>query len=183
MSDIVVDPDISLRPYTPEHAELLSPLLEANRAYLEPWVRLPGLVADVESYRNVLSELQERQSRGEVGGGSIVYRGELVGDVNFDGGFWASTGHAVGISYWITEKFQGRGIVTRACERVVTLAFETPGIAKVELSAAAHNKRSRRIIERLGFRLDGVLRSELKRRDDLHDLAVYSMLRPEWLAR
>jgi len=182
MYDIFVDQDISLRRYDPRNAEQLFALLDANRAYLEPWVGVPRRAPDVPSYRKLLVDLERRQRAGEIVGGSIMYGGQFVGDARFDGNDWGNAGHAVGIAYWIGEEFQGQGIVTRSCKTLVGLAFGTPGIERVEISSAAENARSRRLAERLGFQLEGILRAELKRGDDLHDLAVYSMLRHEWLA-
>ncbi len=59
-----------------------------------------------------------------------------------------------------------------ARKMLMNLAFETPGIERVEISAAAENERSRRLVERPGFRLEGILQNELKRREVLHGRAV-----------
>ena len=115
-SDIVVDSDISLRPYGPLNADPLFVALDANRAYLNRWIGMARRVPDVASCRNLLSDLEERQRKGEVVGGSIIYRGEFVGDARYDGNDWNNAGHAVGIAYWIAEERQGQGIVTRACQ-------------------------------------------------------------------
>ena len=109
-----------------------------------------------------------------------VYGVDVFDLATLDGYDWDYAGHAVGLTYWVAEGFQGRGIVTRACRELVTRAFATPGVRRVEVSVATHNHRSRRLAERLGFQLEGVLRSELKQGDDICDLAVYSLLAHEW---
>jgi len=173
-------PDYSLSLYDPSLALRLFRILDANREHLDPWMELPRLAPTVASYRNYLVELEDRQRKGQVVGGTIIYKGEIVGDARLDGYDWDYAGHAVGLTYWVAEGFQGRGIVTRACRELVTRAFATPGVRRVEVSVATHNHRSRRLAERLGFQLEGVLRSELKQGDDICDLAVYSLLAHEW---
>ena len=171
------------RPYNPILAGQLFRVLDANREYLDPWIGLPRRPPTVEACRNYLIEQADRQRRGRLVGGTIIYRDEIVGDARFATPHWADSGHAVGLAYWIAEGAQGRGIVSRVCRELVTLAWATSGIKRVEISTAVHNKRSRRLAERLGFQLDGILRNEMKHGDDIYDLAVYSTLAHEWLGR
>jgi RimJ/RimL family protein N-acetyltransferase len=60
-------------------------------------------------------------------------------------------------------------------------AFDAWGCLCVQLQTDALNERSRRAIERLGARLDGVLRSHRVCDDGrVRDSAVYSIVRDEW---
>ena len=62
-------------------------------------------------------------------------------------------------------------------------AFETLDCIAVELRTHFMNRRSRQAIERLGARLDGVLRSHMRMPDgSLRDTAVYSVTAAEWPA-
>jgi RimJ/RimL family protein N-acetyltransferase len=82
------------------------------------------------------------------------------------------------IGYWVRADERGRGVMTRALLLISRLAFETEGAARVQLRADVDNSASRRVAEKAGFRLEGVLRSahwngRLGRRQD-H--AMYSLL-------
>jgi RimJ/RimL family protein N-acetyltransferase len=64
---------------------------------------------------------------------------------------------------------------------LLTHAFETLGCPAVELRTAWVNVQSRRAIERLGAKLDGVLRKHSYTRDgSLRDTCVYSITADEW---
>ena len=62
-------------------------------------------------------------------------------------------------------------------------AFETLGCNAVELRTHFMNRQSRAAIERLGAKLDGVLRNHMiMSNGTLRDTAVYSILKSEWPA-
>ena len=62
-------------------------------------------------------------------------------------------------------------------------AFEEWNVHRVELLTDERNERSRRAIERLGAKLDGVLRNHRMGADlNLRSSAVYSVIEPEWPA-
>jgi RimJ/RimL family protein N-acetyltransferase len=82
------------------------------------------------------------------------------------------------IGYWIRADARGRGATTRALVLLSRAALEREGIARVQLRADVENVSSRRVAEKAGFRLEGVLRSahwneRLGRRQDW---AMYSLL-------
>ncbi|MEV4222304.1 GNAT family protein [Nonomuraea sp. NPDC049725] len=60
---------------------------------------------------------------------------------------------------WLAASAQGTGINTEAKLLLMTYAFETLGVARVDLKTDARNARCRRALERLGIPFEGVLRS------------------------
>jgi RimJ/RimL family protein N-acetyltransferase len=90
------------------------------------------------------------------------------------------TGDVGEIGYWMRSEARGRGFMTRALLLAARWAFEH-GAARVQLRADVENVASRRVAEKAGFRLEGVLRSahwnaRLERRQDW---ALYSLLPDE----
>lgn len=61
-------------------------------------------------------------------------------------------------SSWLAASAQGRGINTEAKLLLFEHAFTTLGVARVDLTTDARNRRSRAAIENVGATLDGVLR-------------------------
>ena len=72
------------------------------------------------------------------------------------------------------------GLNTEAKRLLLAHAFEKLGALCVQLRTDFLNRNSRRAIERLGARLDGVLRSHMQLGEHRRDTAVYSILEHEW---
>lgn len=86
-------------------------------------------------------------------------------------------------STWYARSAQGSGLNTEAKLLLLAHAFDRLGCLAVEFRTHLLNHQSRRAIERLGARLDGVLRNHQRMRDGtLRDTCVYSILPSEWPA-
>ena len=86
-------------------------------------------------------------------------------------------------STWYARSVQRTGLNTEAKLLLLGHAFETLGCIAVEFRTHYFNQQSRRAIERLGAKLDGVLRNHQRVADGtLRDTCVYSILPGEWPA-
>ncbi|GIH94279.1 GNAT family N-acetyltransferase [Planobispora siamensis] len=88
---------------------------------------------------------------------------------------------------WLAATAQGTGINAEAKLLLFTHAFETLGVARVDLKTDARNQRSLRAIERLGARFEGVLRNASPswapgETGRLRDSAMFSVIAAEWPA-
>lgn len=86
---------------------------------------------------------------------------------------------------WLAASAQGTRINAEAKLLLFTYAFETLGVARVDLKTDARNERSRRAMERLGAHFEGVLRSWSPswmpgEEGLLRDSAMFSVIAPEW---
>jgi RimJ/RimL family protein N-acetyltransferase len=82
---------------------------------------------------------------------------------------------------WLTAEAQRSGVNTDAKLAMLTHAFEVWRVLRVSLMTDSRNARSRGAIERLGARLDGVLRAARVANDGaVRDTAAYSILAAEW---
>lgn len=88
----------------------------------------------------------------------------------------------VSIGYtWNRESTHGRGTNAESKLLLMTYAFETVGVECVRYETSWSNTQSRAAIERLGARMDGVLRADrLESNGALRDTVVYSLLKHEW---
>ncbi len=77
-------------------------------------------------------------------------------------------------------RVQRTGLNTEAKRLLLGHAFEALGVNVVQIRTDFLNLASRRAIERLGARLDGVLRGHLVLKGHLRDSAVYSIMAHEW---
>ena len=86
-------------------------------------------------------------------------------------------------STWYRARVQRTVINTECKLLLLTHAFESLKCIAVEFRTSFFNQASRRGIERLGAKLDGILRSHMIHSDgSLRDTCVYSIVPSEWPA-
>jgi N-acetyltransferase len=82
---------------------------------------------------------------------------------------------------WYRRRVQRTPLNTECKLMLLSHAFETLDCASVEFRTHVLNHQSRRAIERLGAKLDGILRNESRTRDgNLRDTCCYSIVAGEW---
>ena len=82
---------------------------------------------------------------------------------------------------WIAKSWQRTFVNTHAKYLMLRHAFEGLGCNAVEIRTHSQNDQSRAAIERLGAKLDGILRRHMIMPDGhIRDTAVYSIIREEW---
>lgn len=80
------------------------------------------------------------------------------------------------LGYWVNRQYEGQGYITESARALVALAFRALHANRVWLSCSPFNLRSRRVAERVGFRLEGELRNERRMPDgSLRDTLMYGM--------
>jgi putative acetyltransferase len=86
------------------------------------------------------------------------------------------------LGYVLSEAYWGQGIMPEVVDSVIQYAFEELDITLLTVHHYSFNARSRRVIEKCGFRYEGTLRHCSKIYDGtIHDLLCYSMTREEYL--
>lgn len=86
-------------------------------------------------------------------------------------------------STWYARRVQRTPLNTECKLMLLTHAFETLDCIAVEFRTHFFNQPSRRAIERLGAKCDGILRHHQRAKDGtLRDTVVYSIIAPEWPA-
>lgn len=86
-------------------------------------------------------------------------------------------------STWYRQSVQRSAVNTESKKLLLTHAFEVMNCIAVEFRTSSFNFKSRAAIERLGAKLDGILRShQIVKGDILRDTYVYSILKNEWPA-
>lgn len=169
---------VELRPLHPDHADDLS-LASADGDLHRLWYTSVPAPADVPD------EIARRLA--------LRAQGSMLPFTVFD----PASGKAVGMttymnieadtprleigSTWYAKSVQRTALNTECKFLMLNHAFEELGCIAVEFRTHFINMQSRRAIERLGAKLDGVLRSHLVMPNGtLRDTAVYSIVASEW---
>jgi RimJ/RimL family protein N-acetyltransferase len=84
-------------------------------------------------------------------------------------------------STWLARSYQGTAINPEAKLLMLSYAFDVLGCNAVELRTHEKNHQSRAAIEKLGAKLDGLLRNDMiMPNGSLRNTAVYSITKAEW---
>lgn len=83
------------------------------------------------------------------------------------------------LGYWLAEDYWGKGIMTRAVKRICQEGFSRWDIVRVYAEPFAHNAGSRRVLEKAGFSLEGVMRRGVYKRGQVCDFCMYALLRED----
>ncbi|WP_052460578.1 GNAT family N-acetyltransferase [Microbacterium gorillae] len=168
---------VRLEPLRPDHVfELREAVAEPHEDLWFTTVPTPVTLAD---------DVAERLAKRDAGTmNPFVTRrlddGRLVGETTFCNLDLASPRTEIGYT-WLAPSAQRTPINTEAKLLMLTYAFEECEVIAVEFRSHFHNRRSRAAIERLGAKLDGILRNHRYGPDGtLRDTAAYSILPHEW---
>ena len=170
-----------IRPLTLDDAAELLDVRVRNRAFLEPWeplrdelfYTLPGQEV------NVAAAVRER----EEGRGypfAIALEGRIVGAVNLNGIVHGVFRNAY-LGYWVDEAVGGRGVATEAVRQTVTFAFGEGGLHRVQAAVMPRNAASLRVLEKAGFREEGLALRYLRIAGAWEDHRLYAVTKEEWL--
>ncbi|MFW1332146.1 GNAT family N-acetyltransferase, partial [Vibrio parahaemolyticus] len=72
---------------------------------------------------------------------------------------------------------QGKGLVSKSVSKLIEMAFTELDMQKVEISAAVENQPSRKVCERLGFSLEGIITCSENLNGRVVDHAIYGLSR------
>ncbi len=152
--------------------------VDQNRERLRDWLPWVDTTRSPEDIRAFIERCAVSEGRQRSFG--IYVDSVLAGNI----GLSVDDDNGGEIGYWITDAFEGRGLVTRAARELLRYGFADRGLRRMQLTAAVENTRSRSIAERMGMTQEGVLRKAGRIREDRYvDLVMYSILREEWEAR
>ncbi len=86
------------------------------------------------------------------------------------------------LGYWIGKDHWGKGLATEAARQMTSYGFETLGLHRVFATPFTRNPASVRVLEKLGFRREGVLVENATKDGELVSEVVYAITAPEWRA-
>lgn len=157
----LADGPVGLRPLRVRDARVWREVRTRNDAWLSPWeATLPGgpvLDTGRSGYAALARTLLREARRGLSLPWVVTYDGEFAGQLTVGGIVWGSacSGQA---GYWVDERFAGRSVIPTALALAVDHCFSVSGLHRMEANIRPENARSRRVVEKLGFRDEGVRR-------------------------
>ena len=155
---------VTLRPVRRRDARAWSELRMHERRYLEPWE--PTVDGGWEennsprAWRRVNAQLRAHARAGVTLPAAIEVDGRFGGQLTV-GGIVRGALHSGWIGYWVGRPFAGGGVATAALALGVDHALGAGALHRLEATVRPENTASRGVLERCGFRTEGLLRNYL----------------------
>jgi ribosomal-protein-alanine N-acetyltransferase len=153
----LADGDVALRPLRGRDEEAWLALRATNAAWLEPWdasspvpVRGPR-----PTFGHYVRTLAQQARSGSTLPFALDYQHQLVGQLTVSGVVYGSLRSAT-LGYWVSEHVAGLGITPTAVALAADHCFFTLGLHRIEINIRPENGPSLRVVEKLGFRDEGL---------------------------
>jgi ribosomal-protein-alanine N-acetyltransferase len=156
------------------------------RDWLQRWEPRPAnashLAEDRRSFVGRCAVRERERQLGTAFGFGIFVGGRFVGELTLSS-IQRGPLQSGFVGYWIDEAEAGRGYVPEAVVTLLQYAFETLRLHRVEINIIPRNASSRRVVEKLGIRLEGVAERYLEIDGAWEDHARYAITAEEWSER
>jgi [ribosomal protein S5]-alanine N-acetyltransferase len=178
---------VMLRSLTVADFEQWREVRRRNADWLTRWepARVPGqpdVVEDREAFAVRCSARQRERQLGTGYGFGIFVEGDFVGEINLSsvqrGPFQSAY-----VGYWIDEKQAGNGYTPEALVALARLVFEELRLHRMQIAIIPRNHASRRVVEKLGLREEGVAQRYLEINGVWEDHIRYAITAEEWAER
>ena len=154
----ILTPRLQIKPRQIGEGKLIAAAINESIEHLRPWMpfaRQPAEVGNTEEHcRRSLADFILREDFVL----SIYSRdgSTFIGSTGLHRPNWEVRSFEIG--YWIRAQFEGQGMITESTIALTRFAFEVFKARRLEIRCDARNVRSLKVMQRLGFAQEGVLK-------------------------
>ena len=179
MHPIVVNYNIRLEPLHLSVTETIFRAIDKDREYLKKWLPFVNQTLEISDTELFIQSVINQPDKKKDEIFCIWYKEEFAGLIGFKDIDWNNRKTELG--YWLSEKLQGKGIMTACVQKLLRYAFKKLKMNRVQIKVALGNDKSAAIPKRLGFQFEGIERAGEFHQGSFLDLEVYSLLKGEYL--
>jgi ribosomal-protein-serine acetyltransferase len=176
--ELIVDDEIILKTLQLKDVESRYKAIDENRAFLKKWLGWLDFYkksGDLLEYTKVCQEREKKQEAYVFG---IYYLDEFVGSIEIQEINFRNKKCEIG--YWLSEKYNGKGIMIRSCKTIINYIFDNIGLNRISILVATENYESQAIPEKLGFIKEGTLKNNECLYGNFVDNYIYGMTKKIW---
>ena len=170
--------EVTLRVIKARDAKTLEKLVLGNRAWLKPWEATnphgPTSFDFKGQVRGLLRQLEYNEGIPFL----ILYKDEVVGQLNVANILHGSVSSCV-IGYWIIPEVAGNGITPTAVALAMDYLYKVVGLHRVEIDIRPENKASIRVVQKLGLRYEGLKKNYIHINNAWRDHLVFALTSDE----
>lgn len=175
MKELIINQEIRLKELGSEDVEAMFSIINSEREYMQEWLPFVDVTHQISDTEAFVDEYVNSGGKDPVF--TIYFGNKLVGLIGFKDTDYDNRKTEIG--YWLSEKYQHKGIVTRAARAMIDYAFDQLKLNRIQLKAATGNFKSQRVAERLGFTLEGTEREGELHQRGFVDLFVFGLLKAD----
>ena len=141
------------------------------------WDNVRDLLPNPYSEQDAIEFIARCQKENPPGTFAIEYKGQLAGCVGLglQNDVYKLTAE---IGYWIGEPYWGLGIATKAVGLLTDYGFNQLGLVRIYSGVFDFNKASQRVLEKSGFKLEGIFEKSFIKNGKIGDEYRYTKLKP-----
>jgi [ribosomal protein S5]-alanine N-acetyltransferase len=180
---VLSDGEVTLRPLRMRDASAWMESRRRNVEWLRQWEATPpngpsmfGVSASV--FTSMTRRLRADARAGKALPFVIIVAGEFAGQLNVAGIVRGSMDSAH-VGYWVDQRFAGRGVMPTAVALVVDHCLGPVGLHRIEVNIRPENVASRRVVEKLRFREEGVRERYLHIAGEWRDHLTFALVRED----
>ncbi len=177
-SPILVNGDVKLRVAKMRDSKQLEKLILGNRPWLRPWEatnpEAPNSFDVRGQLRGLLRQLDDQSGMPFV----IEVQGRVQGQLNVANVMYGSVSSAV-LGYWVSPEVAGKGVMPISVALVTDYLMDQVGLHRVEINVRPENTASLRVIQKLGFRYEGLKQRYIHINGDWRDHYVFAITKEE----
>ena len=164
----------TIRPIRLKDSRALERELAENRGWLRKWEATNPHGPMSFDVRSSIRALQQTARAGLGLPFVIEHDGRLAGQLNVSSIAYGSLSTAT-IGYWVSEKFAGKGATPTAVALATDYCFFSVGLHRMEICIRPENQPSLRVVEKLGFRYEGLRRRYIHINGDWRDHFCFAL--------
>ena len=138
--------------------------------------RIDGGLDEAEHIIERWTEAYEKES-GYRWGIVLKETGELIGNIGLRN--MAKEHYRTEIGYIIDKKYWRQGLMYEALQPVIRFGFDEIGFNRIDATAFTENEASRGLLEKMNFKMEGVLRKSYYFDGNFFDTYIYSLIKGE----
>ena len=169
---------VGLRPVRVKDAAAWRDTRVRNASWLRAWEptnpETPLYRSSLGPYVSMARTMRREARQGLTVPWVVTYGDRFAGQLTVGSIVWGSARSAQ-VGYWIDEAHAGRGVTPTALAMAMDHCFFVIGLHRVEATIRPENHASRRVVEKLGFREEGLRRRSLHIDGAWRDHLCYAM--------
>ena len=178
----VADTDLILRPPTYSDFAAWQKVRESSRTFLEKWE--PKWPHDDLTRIGFRRRLKSYSQQWQSGRGRTYFlcrtgEREILGGISLSKITHGTTKSAT-LGYWMGAEHAGKGFMQKAANCMLQHGFDDLGLNRIEAASIPTNPRSIHLLQKLGFRKEGLARQYLEINGAAEDHVLFAILKSEY---